>query len=209
MNRNIVFVLCIIFCLYVHAVSAPGQSAVHYGQATVSDVLRIDEQCTLYCNIEGFPAIIGENMPVKINGFKPANNGELNKKIKQFLCRLFLSKNNDSKVIHLKNIQRGDAFCLRADVEIDGSDLCDLLVEDGLAKRVIEIKGTQSNIKQNSAPTRQTSQKKMFVASKTSKVFHRTTCSHTARMDLTKAAYFSTRKEAEKTGRRPCKTCNP
>ena len=214
MKRACFFISFIAFCSCIHVIAESEPPAVHYGQATVGTVLRIDEQCTLYCNIEGFPAIIGENMPVKINGFKPAPGSELNQKIKIFLCDLFLSENKKTNVVRLKNIARGDTFCLRADIEVNGNDLGDLLVENGLAKRVIEIKGTsssqsQSNIAQDTEPARQTYQRKAYIASKTSKVYHRSTCPHAARMDQTKAVYFSTKAEAEKTGRRPCKTCNP
>ena len=214
MKRACFFISWVVFYCCIHVIAESEPPAVHYGQATVVTVLRIDEQCTLYCNIEGFPAIIGENMPVKINGFKPAAGTELNQKIKNFLCDLFLSENEGANVVHLKNIARGDTFCLRADIEINGNDLGDLLVENGLAKRVIEIKGTQpsqsqSNNDQNAEPLRQTSQRKAYIASRTSKIYHRTTCPHAIRMDQTKAVYFSTKQEAEKSGRRPCKTCSP
>ena len=44
-----------------------------YGNAVVSKILCIDENCTLYSDIQDFPPIIGENMPVKINGLnRPA-----------------------------------------------------------------------------------------------------------------------------------------
>lgn len=185
-----------------------------YGDAIVSKVLRVDENCTLHTNIQDFPPIIGKNMPVKINGLKPAGNTAFNQKIQKFLNKLLLTDKAESgPEIILKNIQRGDTFCFCADVEVNGSDLCDLLVENGLAQRIIEIKEphppqeTTSQSPQAGVRTRQI--KVAYTASKTSKIFHRAGCSHAKRIDPAKAITFSTRNEAAKTGRKPCKTCNP
>ena len=185
-----------------------------YGNAVVSRILRVDENCTLYSNIQDFPSIIGENMPVKINGLKTADNTAFNRKIQQFLSELLLTDKAESgPEIILKNIQRGDTFCFCADVEVNGNDLCILLVENGLAQRIIEIKEPQPQ----QGTTRSTSQaeikahqvKVAYIASKTSKIFHRVRCSHAKRINPAKAITFSTRNEAIKTGRKPCKTCNP
>ncbi|MHC5182087.1 MAG: Ada metal-binding domain-containing protein, partial [Planctomycetota bacterium] len=48
-----------------------------------------------------------------------------------------------------------------------------------------------------------------YVATRSSKIYHRTTCMHAKRMDASKAISFAQREDAEKTGRRPCKTCKP
>lgn len=212
MKRACFFISCVAFCCCIHVMAESEPSAVHYGQATVVTVLRIDEQCTLYCNIEGFPAIIGENMPVKINGLKTANTVEYNRKIQTYLTELILTKTDTPKEVYLKNIRRGDTFCFLGDIEIDGVDLCDLLVENGLAKRIIEVKtpaSEQPSIRQAPQVSTQRTQKSGYIASKTSKIFHRTGCSHAKRIDPAKTINFPTRKEIIQTGRKPCKTCNP
>jgi hypothetical protein len=183
-----------------------------YGNATVLKILRIDETCTLYCDIQDFPMIIGKNMPVKICGLKTANATEYNQKIQKFLSELLLTKTDTSKKIHLKNIRRGHTFCFLADIEIDGEDLCNLLVANGLAQRVIEVNEpalNQSATPQTSRAAIRRTQKNDYVASKTSKIFHRVGCSHAKHINADKLIYFSTRKEAIQTGRQPCKTCNP
>ena len=183
-----------------------------YGNATVSKILRIDETCTLYCDIQDFPPVIGKNMPVKICGLKTANAIEYNQKIQNFLSELLLKKTDSPQKITLKNIRRGETFCFSADIEIDGKDLCDLLVANGLAQRVIEVKepaSNQSATPQTSRTARRRTQKNEYVASKTSKIFHRVGCSHAKRINADKAVYFATRQEAIQTGRQPCKTCNP
>ena len=202
--------------LMLSANDAPASKPVVncYGNAVVSKVLRIDDNCTLYSDIQDFPPIIGINMPVKINGLKPAGNTVFNQKIQKFLNELLLTgKNEPAPEIILKNIRRGDTFCFYADVEVNGDDLCDLLIENGLAQRIIEIKEPypqQETTSQTSPAEVRTRQVKVaYIASKTSKVFHRAGCSHAKRIDPAKAITFSSRNEAVKTGRKPCKTCNP
>jgi micrococcal nuclease len=183
-----------------------------YGNASVSKILRIDQTCTIFCDIKDFPAIIGKDMPVKINGLKTANAVEYNLKIQKFLNELLLTKMDTPKKVTLKNIRRGEMFCFLADIEIDGKDVCDLLVANGLAQRIIEVKTPkppQAAIQQASQINARQAPRYPYMASKTSKIFHRVDCSHAKRIDAAKAIYFSSRQEAVRTGRQPCKTCNP
>ena len=122
-----------------------------------------------------------------------------------FLNKLLLSKHSNPKQILLKNIQRGDPFCLIADIEVDGLDLCELLIKENLAKKVIEVPRTQITDSGSSETVNENS----YIATKSSKIYHRWTCSHAKRMDKTKAVTFPSSQAAEKTGRRPCKTCKP
>ncbi len=174
-----------------------------YGDAKVSTVLRLDEHVRLYCDISELPPVIGQNIPVRINGLKPADNAKDNLKLLMFLNDLFLSKNSKPKQILLKDIRRGEQFCLVANIEVDGKDLCDLLIEKKLAQKVIEVPQPE---KTNSAPA---ANEGGYIATKSSKVYHRSTCPHAKRMDAAKAVTFSSREDAEKTGRRPCKTGKP
>ncbi|RKY04301.1 MAG: hypothetical protein DRP66_11895 [Planctomycetota bacterium] len=48
-----------------------------------------------------------------------------------------------------------------------------------------------------------------WVASKSSKVFHKSTCRFAARISEKNKVTFANRDKAAQTGRRPCKTCNP
>lgn len=214
MSINIVLLSWIGLILSANDTPVSSQIVDCYGNAVVSKVLRIDENCTLYSNIEGLPPIIGQNMPVKVHGLKTANNAEFNRKIQKFLAELLLTDTGKSgPEIILKKIQRGDTFCLCADVEVNGNDLCDLLVENGLAQRIIEIK--EPHPQQNTTqPTSQTGVRNRqatitYIASRTSKIFHRAGCPHAKRIDPAKAVNFSTRDEAVKSGRKPCKTCHP
>lgn len=192
--------------------SVLAQPADCYGDAVVAKILCIDQTCMLYCDIQDFPPVIGKNMPVKISGLKTANTPEYNQKIQKFLVELLLSKTDTPQKVCLRNIRRGNTFCFLADIEINGEDICDVLVENGLAQRIIQVKTPalqKSPTELPSHPAAQRKQKIEFVASKTSKIFHRSGCSHAERINNDKATYFSSRQEAVNTGRQPCKVCNP
>jgi hypothetical protein len=184
-----------------------------YGSVTVLTVHRLDEHVRLYCDIAGFPPVIGQDIPVCIKGLKPAANPQDNLKLLMFLNDLFLSKKDAPEKIILKDIQRGQQFCLVADIEVDGKDLCDLLVEKKLAQKVIEVPQpktpTANADPQGRTDTAPAAADTHYIASKSSKIYHRSTCSHAARMNTSKAVTFATREDAEKTGRQPCKTCKP
>ncbi len=198
-----VFVFCIGGAFSQKTATPPPVES--YGDAKVSSVLRLDEHVRIFCDIAELPPVIGQNIPVRIKGLKPADNAKGNLKLLMFLNDLFLSKNSKPKQILLKDIQRGEKFCLLADIEVDGQDLCDLLIEKKLAEKVIEVPQPQKLFSGSSPAVNGGG----YIATKSSKVYHRSTCSHAKRMDATKSVTFSSREDAEKTGRRPCKTCKP
>lgn len=199
----------IAFCIIAGTSPKPTPTPIEsYGNAHVITIHRLDEHVRLYCDIADFPPIIGHNMPVCIKGLKPAANPQDNLKLLMFLNDLFLSKNDTPEKILLKDIQRGQQFCLVADIEVDGKDLCDLLVEKKLAQKVIEVPQPKA-LPQDRTNNPPAAADTHYIASKSSKVYHRSTCPHAARMDTSKAVTFATREDAEKTGRRPCKTCKP
>ena len=197
------FVFCIASSFSQKTATPPPVES--YGDAKVSTVLRLDEHVRLYCDISELPPVIGQNIPVCINGLKPAADAKDNLELLMFLNDLLLSKINKPKTILLKDIQRGEQFCLIADIEVDGQNLCDLLVEKKLAQKVIEVPQSEK-ANSDSLPAMNEGG---YTASKSSKVFHRGSCPHAKRMDMAKAVTFSSREDAEKTGRRACKTCKP
>lgn len=208
----LLFALCagIVLAQDVHP-----QTSNTYGDVNVSDVLRLDEQVRLHCNLTDLPPVVGQDIPVCINALKPADNAQDNLKLLMYLNDLLLPKDNKPNVL-LKNIRRGEQFCLVADIYVNGDNLCDLMVKEGLAHKVIEV-DQQSKPSGNNAQTqmKQTSQTNApsangeYIASRTSKVFHWANCPHAKRMDKGKAIYFVNPDDAAKTGRRPCKTCQP
>jgi hypothetical protein len=220
MNRKQTFaILLVLFVGVSTAQEVSSEPSPTYGDFSVSKVLRLDEHVRIYCDIPELPPIIGQNIPVCINGLAPSKNPQDNLKLLMFLNELFLSNKNKPEIILLKDIQRGQEFCLVANVEVDGKDLCELLIEKKLARKIIQVpESSNSKSARNSAARSQTArvaasgtgvENANFIASRTSKIYHRATCPHVKRMDPSKAIPFRTRAEAEKTGRRPCKTCKP
>lgn len=219
MNLKQTFAILLVLFVNVSMAQEISPQPSTYGDVSVSKVLRLDEHIRIYCNIPELPPIIGQNIPVCINGLTPANNPQDNLKLLMFLNDLFLSNTNKPETIILKDIQRGQEFCLVANIEVDGKDLCELLIEKKLARKIIQVpESLNPKPARNPAARSQTArvaafgtavENANFIASRSSKIYHRQTCPHVKRMDKSKAIPFKTRAEAEKTGRRPCKICKP
>jgi len=215
--KSMMLMLAVLFSYNAaYAQTTAGDPPQSYGQAVVSAVLRLDEHVTFYCDIQDFPSVVGKNMPVRLKSLKPAATPQENRKLLIFLNDLLFSKDKPVTSILLKDIERGKPFCLMANIVVDGKDLCDLLIEQNLARKVVEVgsAATTQNVVTASEASEQTaasgeSQPITYVCSKSSKVYHRSTCSHAKRMDMSKALTFATSTEAAASGRRPCKTCNP
>ena len=107
-----------------------------YGSVVVSKVISIYDGDTFKVNIEGYPAIVGEKMSVRVNGIdtpeikgKCAKEKELAHKAKQIVVELM----KKAKVVELRNMQRDKYFRIVSDVYIDGKNLSSLLIEKNLA----------------------------------------------------------------------------
>lgn len=217
LNDLAFFIASLWYCGFV-AIGAQEAPSNSYGEAVVSTILRLDENVTFYCDIRDFPPVIGKDMPVRLKSLRAARTPQENQKLLVYLNDLLFSKEKPVTSIVLKDIQRGSPFCLMANIEVDGKDLCDLLVEQGLARKVVEVSGSETTTQsvvtvpetdEPSSSAGESAQAVSYVCSKSSKVYHRSTCSHVKRMDMSKALTFATSQEAAATGRRPCKTCNP
>lgn len=192
---------------------APPQS---YGAAAVSRLVRVDANGTLFCDIDDFPPVIGKNIPVSLEGVEIPADGAVDKDVIAFLEKTLTPKAPAAApVIILKNIRRGQTFCLIADIEIDGKDLARMLIDNGLARRIIRLAADEqpavspASAAPAAAPSKTPAAPASYVASKTSKVFHLSTCPHAKRLNQATVIAFPTRQAAEQNGRRPCKTCNP
>lgn len=230
MAAQIHSLLVILISILINPLSAYSQETgeITYGSAEIIRIHQITSDFTLVCDISNYPPVIGQKMPVRIRGLEslgPDPDSELH----DFLKTLFTQNQNDpNHPIELRNIQRGQMFCLVADITIDGIDLGDRLVREGLVQRILKISNSQPGAGiPSSTITPQPSgilsipqpqlrpvppsqpQQRGFVASKSSKIFHRPDCPHAKRIAENKKIHFSTRDQAIATGRRPCKACNP
>lgn len=110
----------------------------NYGNVTVDSVTSIYDGDTFRVNISSYPGIVGEKMGIRVNGIDtPEMKGKCEKekilarKAKKFTVNFLRS----SKVIELRNMQRGKYFRIVADVYGDGKNLTDELVKNGLGVR--------------------------------------------------------------------------
>ena len=205
-----------------------------YGSVIADEITGVEAEYTFRCHINQWPAIIGRNISVKINavempliaGAKDKYVEELKSQAGSFIKTSF----KQAKLIVLKNIKRGQSFCIIADVDIDGRNLAELLSEKGLAKRTSQGKvagkklspsGKTKVVSMTVATTAaavpavvtekqpDSQDKTAFIASKNSKIFHRPTCRFARVISQKNVIKFETREQALQSGRRPGKTCTP
>lgn len=212
----------ILFCMAILAVAADDTPPVpheNYGTAIVSRVCQVAPDGALICDLEGLPALIGKQIPVYLKDVKIAPDNEISQKVIAFIQQsIKADANGNTPAIQLSDIRRGHTFSLVANIAVNGKDLTETLIEKGLAQRVV-ILDPVSESTGTAAPTGETSPVGAvkpqvaaadgFVASKTSKVYHRPDCRFAKQMEPSKSLTFRTRQDAEQNGRRPCKTCNP
>jgi micrococcal nuclease len=111
-----------------------------YGGATF--ISAIDAR-TIVVDLPEYPALIGENIKVRINGINtPKLKGKCKKesklaiKAKKFTEKIF----KDTEIIDLTNIKRGIYFQIVADVLVEDEDFASRLVEKGYAVKVSKKK---------------------------------------------------------------------
>ena len=115
----------------------PLSVAKTYGNLNVSEIVSIYDGDTFRVTLDGdMPRIFGENISVRVANIdtpeirtKCVQEKKLARKAKQFTVQ----KIRESKVIVLKNVQRGKYFRIVADVYLDGVSLSNLLLEQNLA----------------------------------------------------------------------------
>lgn len=115
----------------------PALGSADYGEATVSDVTSIYDADTFRANIEGWPAIIGHRVPIRVNGVDaPELRGKCEaERTKARAAKQFtVSKLRAAKVIRLDEMSRGKYFRILADVYVDGESLGNALIRAGHAR---------------------------------------------------------------------------
>ena len=108
-------------------------SSKAYGNAEVLKVTSVFDGDSFRADLKGFPAIIGKNMAIRINGIDtPELRGkcEVEKQLARAAKQFTVERLRAAKNITLKNIKRGKYFRLIADVILDGVSLGDLLLQN-------------------------------------------------------------------------------
>ena len=215
MNRKSLTIAAILLLAVVSIAGTQIKTEKTYGDATVEKLISVDNSFVFRCDIKGLPAIIGKDIPVRINGIEmPTVTADtpdeqwkaLQLQTKSFIQTAFDNAKQPDSIV-LKNIKRGEWFCIVADIEIDGNDLAKLLIEKQLGKPIevnqpVSLKPVATAEKQPSGDARL-----KLVASKKSKVFHRADCRFIKTISPKNMIKFKSKQEALKSGRRPCKTC--
>lgn len=128
--KNYFIFLIVVFCAF------PALGAQSYGAVSVAKVISVYDGDSFKVDIEGYPEIIGKSIGVRVNGIDtPEIKGKcdaekkLALKAKKITEILLLN----AKKIVLTEMKRGKYFRIVADVNIDGNNLGEVLVQEGVA----------------------------------------------------------------------------
>lgn len=114
-----------------------GEKEKSFGCAIVSEITSIYDGDTFRCNISGYPEIIGERIPIRINGIDTPELRDNRDHVKQLARQAkqhTVQRLREARKIELCNMKRGKYFRIVADVFVDGQDLGQELIQKGLAK---------------------------------------------------------------------------
>lgn len=124
----------LILMLLVAGYAIPAAASIN---VFVDEVTSIHDADTFRVNIKGWPEIVGYRVPVRVKGvdapeLRARCPGEKRaaRQAKQFT----VAKLRAARVIELREVERGKYFRLLAEVWIDGENLADLLISQGLAR---------------------------------------------------------------------------
>ncbi|WP_027858456.1 thermonuclease family protein [Marinobacterium jannaschii] len=112
-------------------------TAGDFGAARVSEIVSVYDADTFRVTIEGWPLVIGENMPVRVKGIDAP---EIRGKCEDEKRRAREARNytrqllESAEVVELRSIERGKYFRLLADVYTDGESLAEKLIGEVLAR---------------------------------------------------------------------------
>lgn len=210
-----------LFCFGVVFAQQEAVKTDGFGDAAVTNVLRVDAACRIYCDIADWPAIVGSEIPVQIRGLEP--QAEFSVTVRAFILdtlnaalKAMDANSVLTSAVQLKNIQRGQTFCLIADIDVAGKDLGQMLIDKGYAKKLIVPNNPEPAVQTPPAASgpeklkdSSSASAEGFIASKSGKVFHKPTCSHAKRIGDKTRVLYSTKDQALAAGRKPCQTCNP
>lgn len=111
-------------------------SSDNFGEVQVSELIRVYDGDTFTVNLADWPAIIGQEINVRVSGADtPEIRGQCSqeKQLARQAKRFTLQTLNAAKQIKLTQIKRDKYFRILAVVLIDGIDLADLLIQHKLA----------------------------------------------------------------------------
>ena len=112
-------------------------AADYYGDLVVEKYISAYDGDTFRVDVADIHPLIGRNMPIRLRGVDtPEIRGKCDQekalaiKARDFVRELLAN----AETIVLKNIDRGKYFRIVADVSVDGVDLGETLIENGLGR---------------------------------------------------------------------------
>ena len=130
-----IFVAIVISVIFANP--ALSDDKVYADKIIITEITSIYDADTFRVDIDGWPSIVGERIPVRVLGVDaPEIRGKCDQeKVKARKAKQFTVEHlRNAKVIELRNIQRGKYFRLLADVYVDNKSLSDLLIKSGHAR---------------------------------------------------------------------------
>ena len=111
--------------------------AKDYGNVIVSEITGIYDADTFRVNIKGYPAIVGQNVSIRVKGVDaPEIRGKCESekvwavRAREYTVRALRAADR----LELRNIERGKYFRILADVYVDGENLAEGLIKSGNAR---------------------------------------------------------------------------
>lgn len=179
----------------VHALllltGANATAAVTYDDVDSVVFLGIRDGDTFSAKIPEWPDIIGDKIKIRLSGIdcqetrKSQDSTHQAQRAKAFTERML----ENAQVISLKNLQRGSFFRIIADVEVDGKDLGQMLLDSMLAA---ECTPRCRRVIVYASPARQT--------------YHLAGCRHLARIQIVDTLAIERAGDKDMS---PCKVCKP
>lgn len=129
---KIKYIIPLLVLFFIIPVQASDQT---YGNIVISRLVSVYDGDTFRADIDSFPAIVGQSIPIRIYGIDtPEIRGTRTKELADKAKRFTQSALKKAKQIELRNMRRGKYFRILAEVWIDGKNLGKLLIQQGLAK---------------------------------------------------------------------------
>lgn len=108
-----------------------------YGKVQVDEVTSIYDGDTFRVTIRGWPAVVGQRVPVRLYGIDTPEMRDKRPKVRDLARRakqFSVERLRNGKRIELREVRRDKYFRLLAEVWVDGQSLGALLLKAGLAK---------------------------------------------------------------------------
>lgn len=132
------WLILVVMAVIITLSTSPSMAAKKtYGDTVVSEIVSVYDGDTFKINMQCWPTIIGKNISIRIYGIDtPEIRGSegVVKKLALDAKRVASFYLLAADTVELRNMRRGKYFRIIAEVYVDGENLGELLIKEGLAK---------------------------------------------------------------------------